>query len=106
MTHKKLLVNKVSMIPDWKNCYAISISSETNYNIDSNGYLLLLPTSSTTGNLTINQKSVVFKTRINNYDHSAQLVAIPVFSGDVVSSDASFENIYFLPTKDVSVENF
>ena len=66
----------------------------------------MLPKSSTTGNLTINQKSVVFKTKVNNYDHSGQLVAFPVFDGDEISSDASFDNVYFLPTKDVTVENF
>lgn len=105
-TKTKLLIEKSSMVPDWTNCYAISINSGAKYEVKSNGYILLLPTTSTTGNLTVNQKSVVFKTKTNNYDNSGQLVAIPVCCGDIVSSTATFDKVYFVPTKDVSVENF
>lgn len=105
-TKTKLLVNKSSMVPDWKNCASISITTEDSYIVPSNGYLLLLPTSSASGNLVINNTTVVFKNRNNTYDNAAQLVAIPVFDGDVVSSDVTFSNIYFLPSKEIGINDF
>ena len=105
-TKTKLLVNKSSMVPNWKNCFSVNISSTSRYTVPSNGYLLLLPINTAKGNLLINNVSINFKMRTNSYDNTAQLVAFPVFSGDVVSSDVDFSNVYFLPTKEVVVENF
>lgn len=105
-TKTKLLVNKASMVPDWKNCYSVNITSASRYTVPKNGYLLLLPVNTAKGNLVINNLKVNFKVRSNSYDNACQLVAFPVFSGDVVSSDVEFSNVYFLPTKDVVVDNF
>ena len=105
-TKTKLLVNTASMVPDWKNCISVVISNDNAYTVPSNGYLLLLPVSSVKGNLTINNKVVVFKNRANSYDNASQLVSVPVADGDVVSSDVAFDNIYFLPSKEVSIADF
>lgn len=105
-TKTKLLVTKSSMIPDWKNCFSVGITIGANYTVPSNGYLLLLPINTAKGNLLINNVSINFKMRTNSYDNTAQLVAIPVFKGDVVSSDVDFTNVYFLPNKEVKIDNF
>lgn len=105
-TKTKLLVNKTSMVPAWEYCTLVEITTETQYTVPSNGYLLLLPTAATKGNLIINNKTIVYKNRANSYDNSAQLSVIPVFDGDIVSSDAAFSNVYFLPSKEISISNF
>ncbi|MBQ7764999.1 hypothetical protein IJ384_06520 [bacterium] len=105
-TKTKLLVNVASMVPDWKNCISVSITTDTKYVVPSNGYLLLLPNASVKGNLLINNVAVVFKNRANSYDNSAQLVAFPVAENDEVISDVTFENVYFLPNKEVSLAGF
>ena len=102
----KLLVNKASMVPNWEYCTLLEFTTGTQYTVPSNGYLLLLPSATTRGNLIINNKSIVFKNRGSSYDNSAQLSLIPVFNGDIVSSDAIFSNVYFLPSKEISITNF
>lgn len=100
----KILINNVSMLPDWKKTSTISLKS--NYTVPSNGYLLLLPLTTTSGNLTVNGKSFSFKLKSSDYDFGAQLVAIPVLEGDIVSCSAGLLNSFFLPSKEVSLEEF
>ena len=100
----KHLVNKATMLPDWT--YCVSILETTTYTAPSNGYILLVPESAASGNLAINGQSVVFKFRNNSYDNSAQLISIPLSAEDVVSSEVGFLNAYFLPVKEVKIEEF
>lgn len=102
----KLLVNKASMVPDWRNCFSVEITTEDSYTVPSNGYLLLLPVSTVKGRLLINEVDINLKNRANSYDNASQLVVLPVFSGDVVSSDVEFTDVYFLPSRDVGLDNF
>ena len=105
-TKTKLLVNAASMVPDWKNCISVSITNDTKYIVPSNGYLLLLSNSTAKGNLLVNNMQVIFKKRANSYDNSSQLIAIPVAKNDEVISDVIFDNVYFLPNKDVILAGF
>ena len=105
-TKTKLLVNKASMVPDWKNCATVSVTTNTNYIVPSNGYLLIMPNTTAKGNLIINNSTVTFKNRISGDDNSAQLVAIPVYDGDIVSTNVSFATVYFLPSKEIVLEDF
>ena len=104
-TKTKLLVNKASMLPNWQNCSKITLSENLKYSVPSNGYLLLNINLIAGGNLIINEFSI----KINPTDISetlSQLFAIPVNKGDIVSSDIVFNDTYFLPTKDVSIDEF
>ena len=103
-TKTKILVKTASMIPDWANYKSISLSSK--YTVTSNGYVLIFPETTSSGNLVVNGKSIVFKAKNSSYDHAAQLVAMPVSKGDTISCTASLSNAYFVPTKDVSIEEF
>ena len=94
------------MVPDWKNCISVSITNDTKYIVPSNGYLLLLSNSTAKGNLLVNNMTVIFKKRANSYDNSSQLIAIPVAKNDEVISDVIFDNVYFLPNKDVILAGF
>lgn len=105
-TKTKFLVNKASMVPDWSKCVSVKLTSTSSYTVTSNGYLLILPTTSSKGNLVINNTTVAFKIRSTSDDNSAQLTTIPVFDGDIVSCSAGINNIYFLPNKEISIENF
>ena len=101
----KLMVNKTSMVPDWSNCISIGISSTTKYTAPSNGYLLLISATTTSGHLIVNGKSVSFKKINGQYDNAAQLVSIPVKEGDIAYSTCGFDNAYFLPALELSIEN-
>lgn len=105
-TKTKLLVNKASMVPNWKNCSSIEISTNTKYTVPSNGYLLLLAKASEKGDIIINNQTFKFKDVASAYDYSEQLISIPVFDGDIVSSSIVFNNVYFLPNKEISLDNF
>ena len=105
-TKTKMLVNKASLIPDWKNCVSISFNAGSTYTASSKGYILLLPTAASKGSLVINGNTVTLKNRSSNYDNASQLMVFPVNTGDTVYSDAAFSNVYFLPTKDVSLDDF
>lgn len=105
-TKTKLLVNKSSMVPNWESCSSIEISTDTKYTVPSNGYLLLLARSSEKGEIIINKQTFKFKDVASAYDYSGQLISIPVFEGDMVSSSIVFNNVYFLPNKEINLENF
>ena len=102
-TKVKLLVNKASMIPDWTNASSIS---GTSFKATKNGYVLILSVNNSAGNLVINQKTFVFKSRVNNYDNVSQLAAYPISDGDSVSCSASLTSAYFVPAKEVSLDDF
>lgn len=93
----EILINDSTMVPDWARCSLISQLS--GYVVTSNGFVLINPKSNANGNLTINGSVVALKTRANNYDNAAQLMAFPVKEGDVVSLNIECNNVYFLPTK-------
>ena len=93
-------VNGISMIPNWSGCS--EISSLNNYTAPSNGYIILVSTTGGTGNLIINNVTTVYKTGINNYDHSSQWVPVPVAKNDVITCTCPMLHIYFLPAKNAS----
>lgn len=101
----KTLVNKGSMLPNWSGCYGIALSS--NFTVPSNGYVLLLPVANSVGNLYLNDRiSISMKQRNSNYDNASELLSIPVRKGDVIRCDASLSASYFLPSAEISIENF
>lgn len=101
-TKTKELVNKVAMLPKWTDCSAITFQVNTVYNVPSNGYLLLHPNSSTSGNLMVNNYAVKFKAGTG----WGSLVAIPVCESDVVTCSVGMNSVYFLPVAEVSIEDF
>lgn len=105
-TKTKLLVNKASMVPDWKNCALITVSTDTTYKVPQNGYLLILPQASAKGELVINNTTVTLKNRNSGDDNAAQLTAFPVFDGDIVSCTVNLNSVYFLPSKEVKLDDF
>ncbi len=102
----KQLVKEASMVPNWSQQVALSLTTTSSYTASSNGYILFLPVNNSVGNLMVNNKAVVFKSKVNSYDHSAQLVVVPIAKGDIISCTAEMQNVYFVPSKNVSVENF
>lgn len=102
----KILVNKTSLAPNWDNCISIEIQKNVSYTAPSNGYILLNSVTTSAGNVKINNKTIVFKTIGSSYDNGAQLIALPVLNGDVIVSEVSIQNAYFLPTKEITIEEF
>lgn len=101
----KLLVNKSSMTPDWINSSEIIIEAGKNYEITSNGYILLLPQSSNINTILINEKIIEFK--MKNYSETyGPLLSLPVLEGDIISTTSLFNKVYFLPSKEVVLEDF
>lgn len=96
-------INASTLVPEWSSC--ISLTSLENYSAPSNGYVMINPTNSTSGNLIVNGVAVLFKKKDHNYDHSAQLVAIPVKKDDVVTYTSTFNNAYFLPVVSFGLES-
>ncbi len=102
----KLLINKASMVPNWENCATVTVNADTTYTVSSNGYLLIIPNSSAKGDLIINNTTIKLKNRSSADDNAAELMTIPVFDGDVVSSNVSINTVYFLPSREISITDF
>lgn len=102
----KLLVSKANMIPDWLQATGITLSSTSVYTSPSNGYLLILPLSNGGGYIIINNQNYVLKQFNNSYDNASELMVIPVTAGDTVKLTVGIISAYFLPVRDISVENF
>ena len=102
----KLLVSSSGMVPNWNACRSITLTSGSSYTAATNGYLLALPEAAGSGDIFVNNSSVLFKTRANTYDNAAVLVSIPLKAGDVASTTAALQSVYFVPAAEISVENF
>lgn len=102
----KLLVKKANMTPDWTSCSSVPITADEQYESPSNGYLLLIQNSSERLNLTINGVELLLNNSINSEENSSQLITIPVLKNDLINSNVSITNAYFLPTKEISLEDF
>jgi len=102
----KLLVANSTIVPNWSSCKTITLTTETSYTALLNGYVLILPETSGKGTIAVNNVSVNFKTRANAYDNGAELISIPIKSGDVVSTTTAIEAAYFVSSAEITVENF
>ena len=102
----KLLVNKATMVPNWSSCTSITLTSGKKYTAPANGYVLIVSETISEGKVTVNSKSVVVKVINGQYDNAAELLVIPVASGDVVTTTLDVDYAYFLPAKDVAVSGF
>ncbi|MBQ4114938.1 hypothetical protein IJD34_05995 [bacterium] len=100
----KLLVNLASMVPNWAECYSVDLNSE--FVAPSNGYLLIIPYSNAQGNLLVNDTEIKLKVRASSDDNAAELMSIPLYEGDRAYSTMNFNTIYFLPSKEISLEEF
>ena len=105
-TKTKLLVKNSGMVPNWSSCRSISLSSGSTYTAASNGYVLILPDASSSGNITIGSKTISFKAYSNSYDNASELTVFPVKSGDSISTTVSCSAAYYVPAAEISVENF
>ena len=83
------------MLPNWAGC--ITISKPESYKVPSNGYILLNPVASSSGDLTVNNTTVKYKLRGLADDNAAQLVPFPVKKGDTVTCTSTMQAAYFLP---------
>jgi len=102
----KLLVANSTMVPNWSSCKTITLTTSESYTAVLNGFVLILPSPSGKGNVAVNDISVSFKTRANSYDNGAELIAIPVKAGDVVSTTTALDAAYFVSAAEITVENF
>lgn len=101
----RTLVNKASMVPNWSSCIEVVVSKTDTYEVQSNGFLLLNPTTTASGNLMINNKTVLLKTVSTSSDRASQLCSLPVKSGDEVGCDVDFIKVYFLPAVQFTKED-
>ena len=100
----KLLVKIASMVPNWTASFSVSLTEA--FKATSNGYLLVLPAVAAKGSMYINGKEILLKNRDSVYDNAADLISIPMQEGDTVSSSMELKMVYFVPTKEMSVEGF
>ena len=89
----------------WINCVEISLNADKNYVVSSNGYIPMLPKNTYDNNLSINNNIIDFKLTGSYYSYG-NIMFIPVFDGDVLSTTVDIEKIYFLPSKEVTLEDF
>ena len=94
------------MVPNWTNCVSIGLTKNQSYTVISNGYILLATTTIAEGNISVNGRTVVIKIINGQYDNGSHLLAFPVCKGDVVVPYLEIQNAYFLPVKDIIVEDF
>ena len=92
----KLLTAKACIVPNWSGITGVTITANTAYIPQSNGYLIITPGSSQI-NLTINEKTIQIKT--------GQVATIPVRENDSVVMNSVPSAVSFLPVAEVSVEN-
>lgn len=104
-TKTKILISKNSMIPDWTNCAEITLPTDKTYEINTNGYLLLSPKGTANNALIINNKTIEFKTK-SFTDSIGQIITFPVFKGDLISTKSIFNKSYFVPFKEINIENY
>ena len=83
------------MLPNWGSC--IYISRPEYYIAPSNGYVLLMPTTTSNGNLVVNGVTVSFKKVSSGNDYASILVSMPVKKGEVFTCTANVNAAYFLP---------
>ena len=86
---------KAHMLPNWNSC--IYISRPDYYIVPSNGYVLLMPTTTSNGNLIVNGVTVSFKKVSSGNDYASILVSMPVKKGDIFTCTAGVNAAYFLP---------
>lgn len=100
----RLALNKLSMLPNWDKCFALTETEQSSYKVPKNGYLLLNPKPESKGNLKINDTTVVLKTRNASADNSSQLYFIPVKANDIAECTLTLNGAYFLPIVEISSE--
>ena len=105
-TKTKLLVKNSGMVPNWSSCRSISLSSGSTYTATSNGYILILPNSSSSGNITVGNKTISLKTCSDSYDNASELIVLPVKSSDSISTTVSCSAAYYIPAAEINIENF
>lgn len=88
-------INGASMAPNWLR--ASEINDITNYEVSDNGFLLINPSSNSSGNITVNNIVVSAKSVVNSDDYSSELITLPVKKDDVVTVSFEFNNAYFVP---------
>lgn len=89
----QISVNSASILPNWNGCFAIDDLS--NYVAEYNGFLLLNPEADMVENIEIND----FIFSISSF------VFIPIKAGDIVKSSANWQDIKFLPTSRVVIND-
>ena len=93
----KLLVAKASVLPNWAACTEVTLPLDGAYTVQSNGYLIVVPDAESTGNITINEKSI---------SCPQTAVILPVAKGDAFFAGITLSKLYMLPLKEVSIEGF
>ena len=86
----KLLINGFSMLPNWGEC--VQITDLASYTAPSNGYLLIYPQTTATGNIVVNNNTLAFKAK-----GGSQMAVIPLKEGDVLTCGMAITSSYFLP---------
>lgn len=101
-TKSRLAFNKLSMLPNWSNCFVLTDAEKNSYTVPKNGYLLLNPKVNSKGTLSINGKTVTLKSHSVSSDNASQLYFIPVKTGDIASCTLDLDCGYFLPVVEIS----
>ena len=88
--YTKTLVEKSLMIPEWSKC--VVVNQLSTHRVPSNGYLLINPVPSASGNIIVNGVNVALKTKGDSH-----LTVVPVKKDDVVTCTLAISSAYFLP---------
>lgn len=90
-----LLVLENTMVPNWLGC--LPIEDLNSYEINKNGYLLLILDDMSDVSILINEVAVLLNPLVS---------CIPVKNGDVVTCTNEFKKAYFVPATFTAIENF
>jgi len=102
-TKTNILINKICMIPNWNASFAVDLSSA--YTAASSGYILMLPAANSSGNITVNNKTITLKSCNSDNEKASQLIVLPVQKGDLTVSEATLSSAYFVPAAIIDTEN-
>ena len=92
----KALVQKGTMVPHWNSCRSIAINN--NYTATANGFVIIIPEANSNGSLKINTTTLEVSNK--------EIITLPIKNGDVVTSNISIKQAFFLPITEITVENF
>ena len=95
----KLLVKNSGMVPNWGAIRNISVSGGNIFQTSFNGYVFVILSENSSGNISINGSTVMSAV-------GSGLKVIPVKAGDSVSVSVQCNAAYFVPAAEISVENF
>ena len=90
----QICINKATMLPNWAGCF--NLTTLDDYEVESNGYVLIISNSISDANIKINEIDLVVK--------ADAFTALPVKKADILTVINGVDKVYFLPAQEVYID--